>query len=311
MNGRVYSSTLGRMLSPDPVTQAPENGQNYNRYSYANNNPLKYSDPSGFCFSGTGADSLACGEAAKFVIASAASYVINGIFGGNGCDRTCKDRHAAHNWCKAQSACLAELRANTREKFRRRSAQVILEATQTGQSYYYENGRAYLGAQNPVVGATGPAQQTNAKGGRGLTPGEIAMGESVFPEESIDYDKVQVFNKKYFLLQGKNYTMAPNGNIYFNPKGGLYRADFSQASGELQSLFIHELTHVGQYQNGVNVLSRGLLLHAGAILTAGIYSPYSLSGYSPGRSFSSYNIEQQGSIAAGVYNGLYENNIEF
>lgn len=30
MNGRIYSPSLGRMLSPDPVTQAPENAQNYN-----------------------------------------------------------------------------------------------------------------------------------------------------------------------------------------------------------------------------------------------------------------------------------------
>ena len=36
------------MLSPDPVTQAPENGQNYNRYTYAFNNPLRYTDPSGY-----------------------------------------------------------------------------------------------------------------------------------------------------------------------------------------------------------------------------------------------------------------------
>jgi hypothetical protein len=50
MNGRVYDPRLGRMLSPDPVTQAPENGQNYNRYTYAYNNPLKYTDPSGFEF---------------------------------------------------------------------------------------------------------------------------------------------------------------------------------------------------------------------------------------------------------------------
>ena len=48
MNGRVYSPKLGRMLSPDPLTQAPENGQNYDRYSYAFNNPLKFADPSGF-----------------------------------------------------------------------------------------------------------------------------------------------------------------------------------------------------------------------------------------------------------------------
>ena len=48
MNGRVYSPALGRMLSPDPVTQAVENGQNYNRYSYAFNNPLSFTDPSGY-----------------------------------------------------------------------------------------------------------------------------------------------------------------------------------------------------------------------------------------------------------------------
>jgi RHS repeat-associated protein len=48
MNGRVYSPEIGRMISPDPVTQAPENGQNYNRYTYAFNNPLRFSDPSGY-----------------------------------------------------------------------------------------------------------------------------------------------------------------------------------------------------------------------------------------------------------------------
>ena len=48
MNGRVYDSWLGRFLSPDPFVQAPTYSQNYNRYSYALNNPLKYIDPSGY-----------------------------------------------------------------------------------------------------------------------------------------------------------------------------------------------------------------------------------------------------------------------
>ena len=48
MNRRVYDPRIGRFLSPDPVTQSPENGQNYNRYSYVFNNPLRYSDPSGY-----------------------------------------------------------------------------------------------------------------------------------------------------------------------------------------------------------------------------------------------------------------------
>lgn len=48
MNGRIYSPSLGRMLSPDPVTFAPEDAQGYSRYSYVLNNPLRYTDPSGF-----------------------------------------------------------------------------------------------------------------------------------------------------------------------------------------------------------------------------------------------------------------------
>ncbi|MBU2466903.1 MAG: RHS repeat-associated core domain-containing protein, partial [Bacteroidetes bacterium] len=48
MNGRVYDPFLARFLSPDPFVQAPEYSQNYNRYSYAWNNPLKYIDPSGY-----------------------------------------------------------------------------------------------------------------------------------------------------------------------------------------------------------------------------------------------------------------------
>ena len=47
MNGRFYDPLLGRFLSPDPYVQAPENPQNFNRYSYCLNNPLKYTDPSG------------------------------------------------------------------------------------------------------------------------------------------------------------------------------------------------------------------------------------------------------------------------
>jgi len=47
MNGRVYGPFLARFLSPDPFVQAPDYSQNFNRYSYCVNNPLKYTDPSG------------------------------------------------------------------------------------------------------------------------------------------------------------------------------------------------------------------------------------------------------------------------
>ena len=48
MNGRVYDPTLGRFLSADPFVQFPESTQGFNRYAYVNNNPLSYTDPSGF-----------------------------------------------------------------------------------------------------------------------------------------------------------------------------------------------------------------------------------------------------------------------
>ncbi|MFZ1526144.1 MAG: SpvB/TcaC N-terminal domain-containing protein, partial [Saprospiraceae bacterium] len=47
MNGRLYDPVLGRMLSPDNHVQMPDYTQNYNRYSYALNNPLRYTDPDG------------------------------------------------------------------------------------------------------------------------------------------------------------------------------------------------------------------------------------------------------------------------
>lgn len=52
MNGRVYDPTIGRFLSADPNIQAPENIQSLNRYSYVMNNPLSYTDPSGFLLKG-------------------------------------------------------------------------------------------------------------------------------------------------------------------------------------------------------------------------------------------------------------------
>lgn len=50
MNGRVYDPTIGRFLSADPHIQAPGNLQSYNRYAYTLNNPLRYTDPSGYFF---------------------------------------------------------------------------------------------------------------------------------------------------------------------------------------------------------------------------------------------------------------------
>jgi RHS repeat-associated protein len=47
MNARIYDPYLGRFLSADPVLPDAYDMQQFNRYSYVTNNPLKYTDPTG------------------------------------------------------------------------------------------------------------------------------------------------------------------------------------------------------------------------------------------------------------------------
>ena len=48
MGGRIYDQQIGRFAQADPIVQAPQNGQSLNRYSYVFNNPLSYTDPTGY-----------------------------------------------------------------------------------------------------------------------------------------------------------------------------------------------------------------------------------------------------------------------
>lgn len=49
MQARYYDPDIGRFLSPDPVWADDATGANFNRYWYANNNPVKFIDPDGRC----------------------------------------------------------------------------------------------------------------------------------------------------------------------------------------------------------------------------------------------------------------------
>ena len=59
------------MLSADPYVSDPFNTQNYNRYSYVNNNPLSMVDPTGYCpaYNEAGpADQQGCGSLDEIVV---------------------------------------------------------------------------------------------------------------------------------------------------------------------------------------------------------------------------------------------------
>jgi|GEM_PF-120694 len=75
MNGRLYDPVLGRFLSPDPFVQMPDFSQNFNRYSYCMNNPLKFTDPSGELF---GIDDMIIFAVLSNAIMSGAQAEMNG-----------------------------------------------------------------------------------------------------------------------------------------------------------------------------------------------------------------------------------------
>ena len=112
MNGRIYDPLLGRFLQPDPIVQEPYNSQNFNRYSYVLNNPLVYTDPTGYStwteirrpvgaiaaaiatanivgpwatayISQAGPPTLASIQAANAFTAAASGFAAGGVGGGN------------------------------------------------------------------------------------------------------------------------------------------------------------------------------------------------------------------------------------
>ncbi|MDD6209954.1 MAG: hypothetical protein PUB21_05040, partial [Bacteroidales bacterium] len=88
MNARLYDPVLGRFMGMDPYVQMPDNTQNFNRYSYALNNPLIYTDPSGeFIFSwipvvGPILDAM-CWGAVIGAMTSSFSYAVGATISGN------------------------------------------------------------------------------------------------------------------------------------------------------------------------------------------------------------------------------------
>lgn len=121
--------------------------------------------------------------------------------------------------------------------------------------------------------------------GRALTPSEVSLCLTVFGQ-AIDYDRVTVFNRKWWLFQNARVTMAPDGNLWFHPKSNLFCDDFCGSSRNIQALFIHEMVHVWQHQQGIFL---PLARH-----------PFSRYDYEllPGKPFAEYGIEQQAEIVS-------------
>lgn len=125
---------------------------------------------------------------------------------------------------------------------------------------------------------------------RRLTLGEIALARTVFGSY-IDYSRVWIHLGSYlpFGLQMESAAMTPSGELYF--RGENYVDDFSTASNRHQHLFIHEMTHVWQYQNGMWVKLRGSMSWA-------VDYHYNFEGKTR---VNEYSMEQQASIVADYF----------
>lgn len=134
---------------------------------------------------------------------------------------------------------------------------------------------------------------------RPLSDGEVDIATALFGK-SIDCGRIRVLRRKFVFFQPPTVTMAPDGNIWFHPAGQLARSadadDFSKATAGVRAHFVHELTHVWQYQNGVNLVLEKVLM----FFQYGAYEGYFYE-LAPEKSFEAYNIEQQASIIADAY----------
>lgn len=138
---------------------------------------------------------------------------------------------------------------------------------------------------------------------RGLTKGEIALANTVFGG-LIDYARVQIVQYPYVPWQTDEVLIAPNGFIFVH--GRHYRDDFSSAGAMYERLFIHEMTHVLQYQQGICVLWHGAWLQSAYYLSGFRYNPYRYT-FDENKNFWQYNIEQQGSICEDIWLGKIPN----
>lgn len=132
---------------------------------------------------------------------------------------------------------------------------------------------------------------------RGLTEGEVNIAKKVF-QDLINYNEVIIFNIPYLPWQPKDILMAPNGRLFVSQE--VFAEDYSQCSIAMQGVFIHELTHVFQYQKHMNVVVRGFVLQSAYYLSFKMYDPYKYK-LIEGKQFEQYNIEQQGDIARDIF----------
>lgn len=148
-----------------------------------------------------------------------------------------------------------------------------------------ENG---VRVRSPVLDET-LMQYTAAWGagrGRHLSREEIELARTVFGD-SLDYARI-----RFIPSEGRGLDWRVVGNTIREPTG------FNIENGYMAHTFIHELTHVWQYQHfGSSYISRSLFANLGGIIAEGSRGAAYEYRVVPGQSFFEYTVEQQAMIA--------------
>ena len=129
---------------------------------------------------------------------------------------------------------------------------------------------------------------------RTLSPPEQALATSVFGATLPPWDRIRIddglgLEDRPYTLDGPVglYTLHIGSTAYPNLTSRTVWSGF----GRIDALFIHEMTHVWQYDKGYNVKLSSIWAQTGG------------SGYTgaPGKSWDDYNVEQQADIVENWY----------
>lgn len=146
-----------------------------------------------------------------------------------------------------------------------------------------------------------------------LTSGEIAMSRLIF-KDAIDYSKVWIHLGGLIHTKTGN-AMMPAGEIYLPKDDYLTTPDYSKALGQDRHWFIHEMTHVWQYQMGASTGWLGIKQLCKGGYTSEVNSVDSdneleaydtdLGGRDLNKKFQDFNFEQQGRIIEFWFDACY------
>ena len=117
---------------------------------------------------------------------------------------------------------------------------------------------------------------------RNLSESELQTAQAIFGE-SVDYEEVRIKNGGFLTWIYPGVTI---GNTIAFPKGAYDETEVSD-----QALFLHEMTHVWQYQNhGLSYIPRALYEE--------IFTDAYVVHYDAAKTFAEYDVEEQAEIVA-------------